>query len=97
MLKQPNTFTLFSDTVNGFYDCGDFNIESCVISVCIALFPLEAQPYICLGTLIWRKNGIMQAATFYEALVEVFQSPLLNYFAADCLKKLEIAQNPFIF
>ncbi|WP_299008975.1 hypothetical protein [uncultured Shewanella sp.] len=87
LLQQPNTFTLFSDAVNEFYDCGDFNIECCVISVFIALFPLEAQPYICLATLIWRKDGIQQAASFYETLIDTFHSPLIHYFAADCLKK----------
>ena len=73
--------------MNGFYDCGDFQQEHSVISVFLTLFPLHPQPYACLATLIWRRDGIQAAQNFYEHIVDVFKNPLLDYFSADCFLK----------
>ena len=86
---QGNTeaLKLFSEAANSFYDCGDFHLEQCVLSVFLMLFPLYPQPYACYATLIWRKEGISAAETFYEQLVGSMEDPVLDYFAADCFVK----------
>ena len=86
---QGNTeaLKLFSEAANSFYDCGDFHVEQCVLSVFLMLFPLFPQPYACYATLIWRKEGISAAETFYEQLVGAMEDPVLDYFAADCFVK----------
>jgi predicted Zn-dependent protease len=78
---------MFSEAVNSYYDCGDYHLEECVISVLLTLFPLEPQPFACYGTLIWRRDGINEAVTFYKSIVDLFESPILDYFAADCIGK----------
>jgi tetratricopeptide (TPR) repeat protein len=77
----------FSDAVNSFYDCGDYHVEECVISVLLTLFPMEPQPFACYGTLIWRKDSISDAETFYRSIVDIFENPILDYFSADCFAK----------
>jgi len=87
ILKNERSLEMFSATVNSFYGCGDYHIEECVISVLLTLFPLEPQPFACYGTLIWRKNGIEDAAAFYKSIVDLFETPILDYFSADCFAK----------
>lgn len=77
----------FSAAVNSFYDCGDYHLEQCVLSVFLMLFPLYPQPYACYATMLWRKEGIDAAVTFYEPLVDAIEDPILDYYAADCLVK----------
>lgn len=86
---RPNSdaLKLFSEAVNSYYDCGDFHIEQCVLSVFLMLFPLYPQPYACYATLIWRKDGIAAAETFYSQIVDSMEDPVLDYFAADCFVK----------
>ena len=87
ILKDDHSLSMFSEAVNSFYGCGDFEVEESVISVLLTLFPLEPQPFACYGTMIWRKNGIEDAVTFYKSIVDLFESPILDYFAADCYAK----------
>jgi hypothetical protein len=87
ILKNNQSLEMFSEAVNSFYGCGDFHVEECVISVLLTLFPLEPQPFACYGTLIWRKNSINDAAIFYKSIVDLFETPILDYFAADCFQK----------
>jgi|GEM_PF-2192353 len=87
VIKNKDSLKLFSEAVNSFYGIGDFHIEESVISVLLTLFPMEPQPFACLGTMIWRKEGIADAAAYYEKIVDLFESPVLDYFAADCYYK----------
>jgi tetratricopeptide (TPR) repeat protein len=87
IIKNEQSMSLFMDAVDSFYDCGDFHQEQCVISVMLALFPLNPQPYVYLGTLIWRRDGIAVAEHYYEKIVKVLVDPALDYFAADCFFK----------
>jgi len=87
ILKNDRSLEIFSAAVNSFYGCGDYHTEECVISVLLTLFPLEPQPFACYGTLIWRKNGIDDAVSFYKSIVDLFETPILDYFAADCFAK----------
>jgi len=84
IVNSNQSLEFFSEAVNSFYDCGDYKLEECVISVLLTLFPLEPQPFACYGTLIWRRDGITEAASYYENIVDLFESPILDYFAADC-------------
>ena len=85
--ENVEALKLFSEAANSFYDCGDFHVEQCVLSVFLMLFPVFPQPYACYATLIWRKEGISAAEAFYEQLVGAMEDPVLDYFAADCFVK----------
>ena len=85
--ENVDALKLFSEAANAFYDCGDFHVEQCVLSVFLMLFPVFPQPYACYATLIWRKEGISAAEAFYEQLVGAMEDPVLDYFAADCFVK----------
>lgn len=87
IIKNKDSLKLFSEAVNMFYGCGDFHIEECVLSVLLTLFPMEPQPFACYGTMIWRKDGIAEAVSYYKKIVDMFESPVLDYFAADCYYK----------
>ena len=87
IVQDPDSLAHFSEVVNHYYGCGDFHREECMISVLLTLFPLEPQPFACYGTLIWRKDGIAEAQRFYQHIVDLFESPILDYFAADCFFK----------
>jgi len=87
VIGRELSLLFFSDAVNAFYDCGDYHKELCVISVLIALFPLNAQPYVYYGSLLWRKEGKESAEMFYSKIIEVIHDPALDYFAADCFIK----------
>lgn len=82
--KNDSALPLFMEAMSRFYDCGDFHKEQCVIAVLMGLFPLHPQPYVYLGTLIWRKDGIAAAEIFYTRIVKELEDPALDYFAAEC-------------
>ncbi len=85
--KEPRAEEYFCDAVNSFFDCGDFHREQCVLTVLLALFPTSPQAFVYFATLFWRQYGIATAITFYNQCVDVFQDPLLDYFAAECFKE----------
>ena len=87
IINKDESLKQFSEAVNSFYGCGDFHTEECVISVLLSLFPLEPQPFACYGTLIWRRDGITAAVEFYKNIVDVYENPILDYFAGDCYFK----------
>lgn len=87
IIKNPESLHLFVAAVNTFYDCGDFHVEECVMSVLLTLFPMDPQPFTCYATMLWRKHGIAEAMAFYKKIVDLFESPVLDYFAADCYFK----------
>ena len=87
IVKNADSLKLFSEAVNSFYGVGDFRIEESVIAVLLTLVPMEPQPFACFGTMIWRKEGIAEAVAYYEKIVDLFESPILDYFAADCYYK----------
>ena len=87
IVNNSRSLEIFSEAVNSFYGCGDFHVEECVISVLLTLFPMEPQPFACYGTLIWRRDGIAEAETFYKNIVDLFESPISDYFSADCFAK----------
>lgn len=84
---NPEIAEVFFYCVNDFYDCGDFDIENSLITVILTLFPLHPTPYIYLGTLIWRRNGLHKAEKYYNIIITMFDDPTLNYFAADCFSR----------
>ncbi|MET3107434.1 hypothetical protein AAKU67_001498 [Oxalobacteraceae bacterium GrIS 2.11] len=87
VLQNEHSLRFFAEAAKSFYDCGDYHREQCVIAVLMGLFPLNPQPYIYLGSLIWRKDGIAAADLFYSNIIQVIQDPALYYFAADCFYK----------
>jgi hypothetical protein len=78
------SLTHFTEVLDEYIDCGDIDKEECLIGTVLALFPLNPQPYIYLGSLVSRKNGVEDAAAYYAKITEVIQNPALYYFAAEC-------------
>lgn len=87
IINNDDSLKIFSEAVNSFYGCGNFHSEECVISVLLTLFPMEPQPFACYATMLWRKDGIAAAVELYKNIVDVFENPILDYFAADCYFK----------
>jgi len=87
IINNDDSLKLFSEAVNSYYGCGDFHTEECVISVLLTLFPMEPQPFACYATMLWRKEGIAAAVELYKNIIDVFENPILDYFAADCYFK----------
>lgn len=85
--NQEMSLYLFSEVVFDLVECGDYHKEVCVIAVVMSLFPLNAQPYVYYGSLLWRRDGKQAAEEFYSRIVEVFHDPALDYFAAECFIK----------
>lgn len=46
--------------------------------------PLAVEPLIGQITIEWEERGVERAADLYAAVVDVYQEPLLDMFAADC-------------
>lgn len=82
--SNENALLFFAEAVDACIDRNDLEREQCAITVLMALFPLNPQPYIYLGSSIWRNEGIAAAASFYDKVANVLQSPPLSYFAAEC-------------
>ena len=87
ILQNQSSLLYFTEAVTALCNRGDFHQEQCVITVLMALFPLNPQPYICYGSMIWRKDGIDAAEVFYTKVIEFIRDPALLYFAADCFIK----------
>jgi tetratricopeptide (TPR) repeat protein len=85
--NNDQAMPLFMEAIHSIWDRGDVHAEQCVITALMGLFPMHPQPYIHLGTLIWRKEGIDAAEAFYAKVIVVIEDPALDYFAADCFYK----------
>ena len=46
--------------------------------------PLAVEPLIGQLTIEWEERGVERAADLYSAVVDLYQEPLLDMFAADC-------------
>ena len=87
VLGNDNSLRYFCESASDFSDCSDYEVEACVMYVLIVFFSGNAQPYVYLGTMLWRREGIAVAQKFYSRIVKVIHDPALDYFAADCLIK----------
>jgi len=87
ILANDGAIEQFIEAINVFYEREESQIVQNAVTVLMRLFPLHPQPYIYLGTLIWRNDGIAAAEIFYSKIVEVIEDPALDYFAAECLYK----------
>lgn len=87
LFGNENSLRYFCETASDFSDCSDYEVEACVLYVLLVFFSGNAQPYVYLGSMLWRREGIAAAQNFYSKIVEVIHDPALDYFAADCLIK----------
>ena len=87
ILDNELSLFAFTEAVNSYVDCGDYEKECCVIAVLMTLYPVNPQPYVCFGILIWRRDGIREAADYYSRIIDALDNPVLDYFAADCFLK----------
>lgn len=71
------------------YEAGDYKSASAMFSVIVRLFieEIQIQPFIMLALCEWQINGIDSAAKVYELYLQMFEDPLLCYYAADCFAK----------
>jgi len=76
----------FMAAMTAMENCAEDQKQS-VITVLMALFPAHPQPYVYLGSAIWRTEGIAAAEIFYSSIVDAIENPALDYYAADCLYK----------
>ena len=77
-------FKALLELAEGYHGAGDIEEEKSIISALITFYPYEPQPYIRLGTLIWKVEGIEQAGYFYENITQILNHPMVDYLAADC-------------
>ncbi|MDR0428730.1 MAG: hypothetical protein LBG86_01695 [Puniceicoccales bacterium] len=71
------------------YESGDYKSASAMFSVIVRLFieEIQIQPFIMLALCEWQTNGIEAATKIYELYMQMFEDPLLCYYAADCFAK----------
>ncbi|MDR1437585.1 MAG: hypothetical protein LBI69_00825 [Puniceicoccales bacterium] len=71
------------------YEGGDYKSASAMFSVIVRLFieEIQIQPFIMLALCEWQTNGIEAAIKIYELYMQMFEDPLLCYYAADCFAK----------
>jgi hypothetical protein len=70
-------------STTALYDKDDLHAAKSALAVLVGVYPLEPEPYVLLGSIVWRQNGLAAAATYYDALLQAMEHPVLNYFAAD--------------
>jgi hypothetical protein len=73
------------------YEGRDFKAASAMFSVIVRLFieEIQIQPFIMLALCEWQMNGIEAATKVYELYLQMFEDPLLCYYAADCFVKAD--------
>lgn len=81
---SKHALLLFSEVIEKFLNNGDAEQEQSVLMVMMVLFPFHPQPYLYLGTSVWRNEGIDAAAALYAEVLKVIPDPAIYYFAADC-------------
>lgn len=77
------------------YEAGDYKSASAMFSVIVRLFieEIQIQPFIMLALCEWQTNGVEAAAKVYELYMQMFEDPLLCYYAADCFAKAGLKQD----
>ncbi|MDR1456751.1 MAG: hypothetical protein LBI34_01690 [Puniceicoccales bacterium] len=77
------------------YEEGDFKSASSMFSVIVRLFieEIQIQPFIMLALCEWQTNGIEAATKIYELYMQMFEDPLLCYYAADCFAKAKMTND----
>lgn len=88
LIGNDHSLRYFCEAASDFSETTDDEVEACVLYVLIAFFSGNAQPYVYFGSMLWRREGIVAAERFYAKIVEVIRDPALDYFAADCMIKL---------
>lgn len=71
------------------YEENDFKAASAMFSVIVRLFieEIQIQPFIMLALCEWQTNGVEAASKVYDLYLQMFEDPLLCYYAADCFAK----------
>ncbi len=83
LIAEKDYQALF-ETAFQVYEKDKLEEASYMMSVLSLLQPLHVQPYILLGTIVWRQKGCAEACKMYNNFVQVLKDPLLYYYAADC-------------
>jgi tetratricopeptide (TPR) repeat protein len=71
------------------YEEKEYKPASAMFSVIVRLFieEIQIQPFIMLALCEWQLNGIEAATKVYDLYLQMFEDPLLCYYAADCFIK----------
>jgi hypothetical protein len=86
---NENDYKALSGIAMKSYESGDYKAASAMFSVIVRLFieEIQIQPFIMLALCEWQTNGIEAATKIYELYMQMFEDPLLCYYAADCFAK----------
>ncbi|MDR2341116.1 MAG: hypothetical protein LBD72_02195 [Puniceicoccales bacterium] len=86
---SENDYKALSGIAMKSYESGDYKAASAMFSVIVRLFieEIQIQPFIMLALCEWQTNGIEAAVKIYELYMQMFEDPLLCYYAADCFAK----------
>jgi hypothetical protein len=88
---QTNDYEVLTRLAMQSYESQDFKAASAMYSVIVRLFieEIQIQPFIMLALCEWQMNGIESATKIYDLYLQMFEDPLLCYYAADCFIKAD--------
>ncbi|MDR2664478.1 MAG: hypothetical protein LBB14_03070 [Puniceicoccales bacterium] len=88
VLNQED-YTVLNGIAMKAYEEKEYKSASAMFSVIVRLFieEIQIQPFIMLALCEWQLNGIEAATKVYELYLQMFEDPLLCYYAADCFVK----------
>ncbi|MDR0678962.1 MAG: hypothetical protein LBF24_01780 [Puniceicoccales bacterium] len=88
VLNQED-YTVLNGIAMKTYEEKEYKAASAMFSVIVRLFieEIQIQPFIMLALCEWQLNGIEAATKVYELYLQMFEDPLLCYYAADCFVK----------
>ena len=88
VLNQDD-YTVLNKLAMAAYEEKEYKPASAMFSVIVRLFieEIQIQPFIMLALCEWQLNGIEAATKVYDLYLQMFEDPLLCYYAADCFIK----------
>jgi tetratricopeptide (TPR) repeat protein len=88
ILRQED-YEVLSKLAMNSYEAKEYKAASAMFSVIVRLFieEIQIQPFIMLALCEWQMNGIESATKIYDLYLQMFEDPLLCYYAADCYVK----------
>ncbi len=76
--------TPFAEAVARLFNKGDFHRAREACAVLNLLYPFNPETIALTGSIACEIEGRQAASNFYDQIVQVFEHPMTNFFAADC-------------
>ncbi|MDR2029991.1 MAG: hypothetical protein LBP65_00800 [Puniceicoccales bacterium] len=88
-IVTQNDYEILTKLAMATYEEKEYKAASAMYSVVVRLFieEIQIQPFIMLALCEWQLNGIESASKIYDLYLQMFEDPLLCYYAADCFIK----------